>query len=565
MLQWLNRFRKGGSALAPTHVASQDIIDWLAMVDAWQILGETDPTECPAACLVSTWRPSTRRTYTSHLRRFAQFGGAVRPGDMQALAEKVLLSMFAQGQKASVARGCISARKAVATLGWIPPLQWDRLWRLSKAAVDSPGQRQFGGPNLLQLMAESCSGLGEWKIYAAAVLSFATLCRVGEISSLRRPNISKVGVTYQGIKRDHRQITRRLGPYVQAWASWLRRIAPGEATALGRATDLQSGMAKLLQGTDRGEARWNASRRAGATCLRWLVLPWRHLLAWGRWYSIKIAHLYASPPDEFECVQITRLPWVANEGILWRKTDIRDFWPSSLVELFENDDTVRKSPTEVKRTRSTRGDGGAKKDNTAGERAVGNRRPEGGGQKSRRTDATGTTEARTPEDIRPPGGTRSVDPMPALGRASSASQDTPDTSGESPIAVDEQRDVEMGPPPRQEADGGAKPSGPVRAGGRFQGRPRGFTTWRTRPRTTAGLGAKHLAGLVRRAAGTPVTDDCPRERAVESVIQSERGQRWLDEISQGRRLSDNFRDFLHRQTPFLFIQRGRVARDGGCR
>ena len=163
-----------------------------------------------------------------------------------ALAEKVLLSMFAQGEKSAAARGCISALKAVATLGWIPPLQWDRLWRLSKAAVDSPGQQQFWGPDLLQLMAESCSTVGEWKIYAAAVLSFATLCRVGEISSLRRSNISKVGITYQGIKRYHCQITRRLGPYAQAWASWLRRIAPGEAPALGRAADLEIGMAKLL-------------------------------------------------------------------------------------------------------------------------------------------------------------------------------------------------------------------------------------------------------------------------------------------------------------------------------
>ena len=75
------------------------------------------------------------------------------------------------------------------------------------------------------------------------------------------------------------------------------------------------GMAKLLQGTDRGEARWHAWRRVGATYLRWLGLPWRHLLWWGRWHNIKMAHLYTSPPDEFECVQITRLPWPANEGI----------------------------------------------------------------------------------------------------------------------------------------------------------------------------------------------------------------------------------------------------------
>ena len=77
MLQRLDRFRKGGPVLAPAPMASQYVIGWPAVVDAWQILGETDPMECPAAYLVSTWRPSTRRTYTTHLRRFAQFGGAL--------------------------------------------------------------------------------------------------------------------------------------------------------------------------------------------------------------------------------------------------------------------------------------------------------------------------------------------------------------------------------------------------------------------------------------------------------------------------------------------------------
>ena len=61
----------------------------------------------------------------------------------------------------------------------------------------------------------------------------------------------------------------------------------------------------------------------------------------------------------------------------------------------------------------------------------------------------------------------------------------------------------------------------------------------------------------------PVNDECPRERAVESQIQSERDQRWLDEISQGLRLRGNVRDLLHRRIRFLFIQGGRVARDLG--
>ena len=184
-------------------------------------------------------------------------------------------------------------------------------------------------------MGEACSRVEDWKIYAAAVLSFATLCRVGEISSLRRSNISKMGITFQGIKRNQHQVTRRLGPYAQAWASWLRRIAPGEAPEVGRAAVLEMGMAQLLQWSERCAARWNSRRRAGATYLRWLGLPWRHLLWWGRWHNIKIAHLYASPPDEFECLRVARLPWPGDEGIRWRKTYVRDLWPPSITELFE--------------------------------------------------------------------------------------------------------------------------------------------------------------------------------------------------------------------------------------
>ena len=60
-----------------------------------------------------------------------------------------------------------------------------------------------------------------------------------------------------------------------------------------------------------------------------------------------------------------------------------------------------------------------------------------------------------------------------------------------------------------------------------------------------------------------VNDECPLERAVERLIQSERGQGWLDEISAGLRLSGGLRDLLCRRIRFLFIQGGRVARDLG--
>ena len=482
---------------------------------------------------------------------------------MQTLAEKVLLSMFAQGQKAAAARGCISALKAVATSGWIPPLQWDRLWRISKAAMDSPGQRQFGGPDLLQLMAESCSRVGEWKIYAATVLSFATLCGVGEISSLRRSNISKVGITYQGIKRDHHQITRPLGPYAQAWATWLRRIAPGEAPALGRAADVEMAMAKLLQGTDRGEAKWHAWRRAGATYLRWLGLPWRHLLWWGRWHRIKIAHLYASSPDEFECVQTTRLPWPATEGIRWRRTDIRDLWPASLVELFENDEKVphprqrprRHDPREEtagpKRTAPQqygRSAQGARGEEAANPDARSRKEsPEQGphqklslpgarGPWTRCRHRVGLTAGRHKPRLLP----RRV---PSMSMRNKTWRWVP---RDSVTPVEERK-----PPDNLEGvDGSKDDPGVSRHGGRGPEPQRVSepSTWRHWPDV--------------QPAG-PVNDECPRERAVERLIRSERGQGWLDEISTGLRLSGGLRDLLHRRIRFLFIQGGRVARDLG--
>ena len=61
----------------------------------------------------------------------------------------------------------------------------------------------------------------------------------------------------------------------------------------------------------------------------------------------------------------------------------------------------------------------------------------------------------------------------------------------------------------------------------------------------------------------PVNDECPRERAVERLIRSERGQGWLDEISTGLRLSGGLRDLLHRRIRFLFIQGGEGSQGPG--
>ena len=234
------------------------------------------------------------------------------------------------------------------------------------------------------------------------------------------------------------------------------------------------------------------------------------------------------------------------------------------MELFENDETVRKSQTEAKRTPSTRGDGRAEKENAAGEQAVGAGRQESRGQKSRRTVAVGATEAAAPEDTEPPGGTRSVDPMPARGRAASDVPRTPQplqkrvpsTSMRSrtwrwvPRRRVEPMEGRNLPDQLEGVDGSKDDQGVSRRGGHGLEPMRGLepSTWRRWPD-------------VQPAA--PVNVECPRNRAVESLVQPERGQWWLDEFAQGLRLSGGLWGLLHRCIRFMFIQGGRVARDLG--
>ena len=228
------------------------------------------------------------------------------------------------------------------------------------------------------------------------------------------------------------------------------------------------GMFKLLERTNRGEARWHSSRRAGATDLRPLGLPWRYLRWWGRWQLINIAHLYASTADKFECLQITRLPWPANEGIRWRKTDVRDLWQSSLTELFENDEALQKLLANDRQMRSKRSDDGAEEGNALGDAVVGSNCLEGGRRKSRCKDTPRAARTKAPENIRPPWGTRSVDLMPARDRAPTSPREAPSATKEAPMDVDEQQDGRTGPHVHREAAERARPTLLPVAGGQFK-------------------------------------------------------------------------------------------------
>ena len=243
----------------------------------WRELGYADPADDVQTCLISTWKEGTRNSYGSHLRRIAFFHGSAPAGDTQSLAESILLLLFRSGYQPATLRGAVSALHAVWVMGWIPPLRWERLWRLARAPVATPGDRPYAGPHVLQVMAEACQTPEDWAVFAAAVLSFSSLTRVGEIASVRRSGLRGKAVAFWGLKRDSRWVSRDLGSFAGEWAHWLRRQFPGRDVMVDRAAVLEEGMARLLQGSPYAAYRWHSWRRAGAAFLRFRGLPWRYL------------------------------------------------------------------------------------------------------------------------------------------------------------------------------------------------------------------------------------------------------------------------------------------------
>ena len=193
-------------------------------------------------------------------------------------------------------------------MGWIPPLRWERLLRLARAPVATPGDRPYAGPHVLQVMTEACQTPEGWAVFVAAVLSFSSLTRVGEIASVRRSGLRGKAVAFWGLKRDSRWVSRDLGGFAGEWAHWLRRQFPGRDVMVDRAAVLEEGMARLLQGSPYAAYRWHSWRRAGAAFLRFRGLPWRYLCWWGRWASVRMAHFYAAAPEDFTFHTSSRLP-----------------------------------------------------------------------------------------------------------------------------------------------------------------------------------------------------------------------------------------------------------------
>ena len=216
----------------------------------------------------------------------------------------------------------------------------------------APGDRPYAGPHVLQVMAEACQSPEDWGVFAAAVMSFSSLTRVSEIASVRRSGLRSKSVAFWGLKRDSRWVSRDLGKFAGEWAHWLRKKFPGREVLVPSSAILEEGMARLLHGSPYATYRWHSWRRAGASFLRFLGLPWRYLCWWGRWAGVRMAHFYAAAPDDFVFHNHLRLPWPTSSGVRWLDTSVREFWPESLLALCSDDEKPARLPaTGAKRTR----------------------------------------------------------------------------------------------------------------------------------------------------------------------------------------------------------------------
>ena len=225
MLQRLDRFRTGGSALAPTHVASQVVIDWPAVVDAWQFLGETDhrvPSSLPGFNVETVDKENLHEPPST----ICPVRGHCSPGRHAGVGGKGPPLHVCPGPKSGGGQRMYIRPQGSGHLGVDPPLTAGQAMEAFQGGKGFPGATTVPGATPPPAYGRIVHQGGEWKIYAAAVVSFATLYKVGEISSLRRSNISKVGITYLGIPRHLSEEHLRLQLLILRHLTWGAQMQP---------------------------------------------------------------------------------------------------------------------------------------------------------------------------------------------------------------------------------------------------------------------------------------------------------------------------------------------------
>ena len=275
--------------------------------------------EEPLALAIRRWSPGTVERWTAILRDVGRFAAHWPELDAAGALSQYLVRRAAMGQQPRTLRGVISALRLAEKLGCIRPTVRPVHWLMARGAATTtaaPRPTQVWAELVtLRLMARSIRTTLDWFCLGLAVISFATLLRLGEAASVRPVDLRKRCVLgFFDDKKDDDWVTVRLGAWPEAWRAamaahpWVSS-RPVSVPLMAAAFDLQAAIHGLLAATWWESMGWHAWRRGGAAAMRAFGAAVASIAVAGRWDNEAEAHRYASAPPGWEFFLPDNVPW----------------------------------------------------------------------------------------------------------------------------------------------------------------------------------------------------------------------------------------------------------------
>ena len=215
--------------------------------------------EEPLALAIRRWSPGTVERWTAILRDVGRFAAHWPELDAAGALSRYLVRRAAMGQQPGTLQGVISALRLAEKLGCIPPIVRPVHWLVARGAATTtaaPRPTQVWAELVtLRLMARNIRTTLDWFSLGLAVISFATLLRVGEAASVRPVDIrTRCTLGFFDDKKDGDWVTVPLGAWPDAWRAamaahpWVSS-RPASVPLMAAAFDLQAAIHGLLAAT----------------------------------------------------------------------------------------------------------------------------------------------------------------------------------------------------------------------------------------------------------------------------------------------------------------------------
>ena len=294
-------------------------------------------TEEPLALAIRRWSPGTVERWTAILRDVGRFAAHWPELDAAGALSRYLVRRAAMGQQPGTLRGVISALRLAEKLGCIPPTVRPVHWLMARGAATTtaaPRPTQVWAELVtLRLMARNIRTTLDWFCLGLAVISFATLLRVGEAASVRPVDIrTRCTLGFFDDKKDDDWVTVRLGAWPDAWRAamaahpWVSS-RPASVPLMAAAFDLQAAIHGLLAATGWESMGWHDWRRGGAAAMRAFGAAIASIAVAGRWDNEAEANRYASAPPGWEFFLPDNVPWpTAGFGVEIRPVHAYQLW-----------------------------------------------------------------------------------------------------------------------------------------------------------------------------------------------------------------------------------------------